>query len=70
MKIIKVGDHKTNLGFMLAGVSESIPDTIEKKDLALKLKDPELGLAIFTTSTYQKYAEGDSVPFHTESPRL
>lgn len=55
MKILTVGDQKTNIGFMLAGVSESFPEDVDTKELRSKLKDPDLGLVIFTTGAYQKY---------------
>ena len=63
MKILTVGDQKTNMGFKLAGVGECLTPDIDTKELRLKLKDPELGLVILTTSAYQKYRE---IIEHTE----
>ncbi len=57
MKILVVGDKKTNIGFMLAGVCENLDEDIEYSKLKSKLKDPNLSLALFTNSSYQKHKE-------------
>ena len=35
--------------------NEAIPENIDLNELKEKIKDPEVGLILFTSSTYEKY---------------